>query len=721
MKLKLVLALLLALSPFAARAEASTLRRFALLVGVNDGGPERIRLRYAATDAQAFGKVLVELGGVAESDRLWVLESDRAGLLQAFEKLRRLTASAQQQPGARVEVVLYYSGHSDETGLLLRGQRLTYKELRAELDQVPAHVRLAVVDSCASGALSRSKGGQLRPAFLVDASAQVRGNAILTSSSANEVSQESDRLRGSFFTHHLVSGMRGAADITRDGRVTLTEAYQFAFQETLAQTESTRGGAQHPSYDIELAGTGDLVMTDLRSGAAGLALAEGLDGRLFVRDATGALVVEVNKRAGAAVDLALPPGKYSVRRETQDSSALANVELEAGKRLALGKESFTATPLEATALRGDAPPLRKAPVNLSLVPSLSTNDAAPEPVENMIALGIVTRSAALSGMALGVVGTWVDQDMRGFQGSFGYNMAGGNVRGGQLTLGANLVGGTMAGGQLSTVYNGVQSDFTGVQLTSGVNVAHGEVRGWQLSSVANYAGTLSTGMQTTGGLNIARGGWRGLQVGGAGNYAGELIGMQVGVVNIGGDVTGAQVGVVNIAGKARGAQLGVVNISDDIEGAPIGLVNIVRQGQFHPELYATDLEPVNLALKFGSRRTYTTIFAGTGRQRTLHYGLGLGLHLGPEPWWVDVDLTGSSVIPYEALFSSNNVLGQLRVVGGVQLGSRFAIYAGPTANVMVSFNREDPLRFSYLPVLREWRSSRVAVGLWPGAVVGIRL
>jgi hypothetical protein len=41
------------------------------------------------------------------------------------------------------------------------------------------------------------------------------GTAILSSSTADETSQESDRLRGSFFSHHLVNALRGAAD--RDG------------------------------------------------------------------------------------------------------------------------------------------------------------------------------------------------------------------------------------------------------------------------------------------------------------------------------------------------------------------------------------------------------------------------------------------------------------------------------------------------------------------------
>ena len=82
-------------------------------------------------------------------------------------------------------------------------------------------MRLAVLDSCASGALTRVKGGSFQAPFLVDDANKVKGYAILTSSSADEAAQESDRLQASFFTHSLVSGLRGAADTTGDSRVTL--------------------------------------------------------------------------------------------------------------------------------------------------------------------------------------------------------------------------------------------------------------------------------------------------------------------------------------------------------------------------------------------------------------------------------------------------------------------------------------------------------------------
>ena len=79
----IVLLTVLVAGTSAAEAPVSV-RRLALLVGVNDGGPGRDKLRYAATDAQAFAKVLGELGGVAQADRVLLLDTGRSGLMEGF-------------------------------------------------------------------------------------------------------------------------------------------------------------------------------------------------------------------------------------------------------------------------------------------------------------------------------------------------------------------------------------------------------------------------------------------------------------------------------------------------------------------------------------------------------------------------------------------------------------------------------------------------------------
>src|SRR5690606_7614883 len=229
---------------------------------------------------------------------------------------------------------------ADERGLLLGGERFDYRAFRDRMNALGADVRIAVVDACASGALTRMKGGRAVPAFMVDKSSRAEGYAFLTSSSASESAQESDLLRGSFFTHALNTGLRGAADASRDGKVTLHEAYQFAYHETLARTESTRGGPQHAGYEMQLSGSGDVVLTDLREATSSLVLAEELHGRLFIRDSLDHLVAELQKPAGNEKSVGLPPGTYDLRLFQGGSWSAATATLREGKTALAAPPAF---------------------------------------------------------------------------------------------------------------------------------------------------------------------------------------------------------------------------------------------------------------------------------------------------------------------------------------------------------------------------------------------
>jgi len=335
-------------------ALAQTVERYALVVGANSGGADRPRLLYAVADAERFAGVMGELGGVSEANETVLRDPKVGDLLGALDRLRtRLVAArGSRTAGTRTEVFVYYSGHADEKGLLLGEDRLSYATLRERLDALPADVRIAVLDACASGAFTRAKGGRRRPPFLVDESAAMRGYAFLTSSSATESAQESDRIQASYFTHYLVSGFRGAADTSGDGRVTLNEAYQFAFAETLGRTVDTRGGAQHPTYEINLSGAGDVVITDVRQTSARLVLAESLEGRVFVRTPARALVVELYKPAGREVEIALEPGTYDVRVERGKVAHAARTTVAADGRVALTMAQMAVTAPEPTRPRG---------------------------------------------------------------------------------------------------------------------------------------------------------------------------------------------------------------------------------------------------------------------------------------------------------------------------------------------------------------------------------
>src|SRR5438874_469205 len=318
---------------------AGPVQRYALVIGANAAGADRPALRYAISDAEHFARVMIELGGIAAGHEIVLRQPKLRDLLDAFDMLTRYVNDGRRL-GGRTELVVYYSGHADETGLLFGGDRYSYGTLRERLTQIPADVRIAILDACSSGAFTRVKSGKARPPFLVDESGDMRGHAFLTSSSESEAAQESDRIHASYFTHYLLSGFRGAADLSGDGKVTLNEAYQFAFNETRGRTIDTKGGAQHPSYDISMSGTGDVVMTDVRQTTATLVLGEDLEGRFFIRTAAQELVVELYKPRGRKVELAVEPGSYEVRLERDKSAMVARAQVAEEARFVLEPKQF---------------------------------------------------------------------------------------------------------------------------------------------------------------------------------------------------------------------------------------------------------------------------------------------------------------------------------------------------------------------------------------------
>ena len=702
------------------------LRRFALIAGSNDGGPERIELRYATKDARSFDRVMNELGGVRESDRILLTDPSVREFMDALFRIRELVAAT--DPGERRELVVYYSGHSDESGLLLGSGTLPYKALRDAITEVPADVRLAILDSCSSGVLTRSKGGVHRPAFLMDEASDMKGYAFLTSSSADEAAQESDRIGSSFFTHYLISALRGAADATGDGYITLNEAYHFAFTETLASTQSTQYGPQHPAYDISLSGTGDLVITDLRETSEGLIIPENLGGRFYIRDSAGNLVVELNKTVGQKIELGINPGVYSIILDQRGELFEGKIRINQNRYNSLSPAGFHPIAIEQTAARGQVPEepsrgsflpdtgllendesLRFDPFHFSFLPEVySRPDGLHTVSVNMlwgnvgaihgVELGAVINRAVrdVVGFQAAGVGNMVDRNVRGYQTSGVFNIVRGDVRLVQTAGIINITFGGFYGFQGSGIVNYVGMNTGGVQAAGVVSLAGLDVSGVQASGVVNIAGSTVTGTQLGGVFNYAREDVTGAQVSGVANYVRRIRGAQVSLVNISSTVTGAQIGLINIAGVVRGTQIGLINISREMNGVPFGLLSLSRDGQQHLEIWRSLKGSYQAAFRLGTRYAYTLFRFGYEQDSDpvrWSYGLGFGIHLPFYPFYVNVDASIRSMHEgFDEWYDTDaiNLLPELRAVAGFRFGSRIALFAGGSVRFFFPGGYPDP-------------------------------
>jgi hypothetical protein len=523
--------------------------------------------------------------------------------------------------------------------------------------------------------------------------------------------------------------------------VTFFEAYQFAAQETLARTERTRGGAQHAAYDIALNGTGDLVMTNLRNGSAGLVLQADLQGFISVREADQRLVAELRKAAGHPVELGLEPGRYVVTMAGADAVFVATIDLHAGDRTEVTKLQFHAEPLELARARGDDAPgvvlaptpavarLRVVPFSLGIVPLVGSGPG--ERLEKHVSLNLIAdRAARVRGTQLSVGINWADEEMRGFQAAIAANVVSGPVSGMQASVGGNYARGDVHAFQAAVGTNLAPANVTGVQAAAGFNLAGGDLTGAQMSAGVNWLWGNGRGLQMGAAVNWAARDFRGAQLtSGFNGVGGEVRGLQLGLVNYGGEVAGAQIGIVNIAGTSRALQLGLVNYADDDQGAPIGLVSYARRnGMVHLQLYGSETSPANVGLTIGGRVLYTTFAAGArpGREDNRYVtSLAMGARARVErPWlsFLDTELAATNL--HHTVGSDGDdhlkLVSSLRLLGGWTLARRFSIHAGPSLNVLVRERGQDT---DIAPGAVEvvLHDGAHPVSLYPGFVLGVEI
>ena len=322
-------------------APAARATNYALVIGNNRGAATRRPLRYAEADAKKVHGLLAQLGGFAPENMALHLGAGASAVLASLRRLEGQIARQKREGGGRSLFMLYFSGHADAKALELGASRLPYTELKRFLMVSQADLRVAVVDSCQSGQLVATKGGQIGSHFpiqLSEANAS-QGYVLITSSAANELSQESAAIRGSVFTHHFVSALRGAGDVSGDNKVTLAEAYRYAYLRTVAQTAADLGGGQHPMYDFRISGRGDIVLSAFASRRAGLHFTPERSGRLVVlsQDRDG-VVGEYLLRKNQPLRVALAPATYwlylidhdEVRRAKVEVASEATVAVQAG-------------------------------------------------------------------------------------------------------------------------------------------------------------------------------------------------------------------------------------------------------------------------------------------------------------------------------------------------------------------------------------------------------
>ena len=247
---------------------------WALVIGISDY-EEVDDLPYARRDAEAVVEWL--LGQGVPEARIRLLtdgsptgfegpEASPASLVNVREALGWLRRVASEDD----LVLIHFSGHgyqgaddgADESDgvdefFVLHDTRAAAKDdtaLRDDefgrfLDRIASNHVLIFFDSCYSGGLSRSlppgrRAAGDEPDWFGDL--RLEGRLLLAASSEGEEAFESPDLKHGVFTHFLLRGLDGDADVNGDFHVTVWELYEYVTSRVPAFVDAERGEPQHP-------------------------------------------------------------------------------------------------------------------------------------------------------------------------------------------------------------------------------------------------------------------------------------------------------------------------------------------------------------------------------------------------------------------------------------------------------------------------------------------
>jgi len=237
---------------------------WAVVIGINTYA-NVADLSYAVNDAQAFYRILVEKNRIP-AENVTLLLNEGASLT----KLRSILGTQlKKKAGKEDMVIIYFAGHGatevdtlspDGDGLEkyllpadadpddLYASALPMRELSHIFNRLRSDRLVFIADACysgASGGRTISISGGLRASIsdkFLDRISSGKGRIILSASGANEVSAEKPSMKHGVFTHFLIKGLEGAADVNQDGLITVDEIYTYVSVQVPRET----GQEQHP-------------------------------------------------------------------------------------------------------------------------------------------------------------------------------------------------------------------------------------------------------------------------------------------------------------------------------------------------------------------------------------------------------------------------------------------------------------------------------------------
>jgi hypothetical protein len=340
--------------------------RILVSVGHRQGLEAEQPLHHATKDAARVREAFVTLGGVSADNAILLREPTKEELWAGLDKAKQL---AEAHNPNDVTFIFYYSGHGDREKLHLGGTTIPLDELSAHVGRVPAALRIVVTDACRTASV-RVKGASAEEPFAISLSQPAATGVVWLNASADgEAAQESDELGGAIFTHYWLSGLFGAADKDGDAKVTLSESYDFAYNETLYRSAQSTGVVQRPAATFAVKENAPVVLTQTARGSTSLRFPASSDAYYVVYAAASrSVAAEVWGTPDRTSLLALPAGNYTVQRRVHGAVSATQIALASGDQKTLASDDFQPVKAMTLAAKGEdadmiAPPVAPTPKN----------------------------------------------------------------------------------------------------------------------------------------------------------------------------------------------------------------------------------------------------------------------------------------------------------------------------------------------------------------------
>ncbi len=210
-------------------------------------------LKYADDDAyQIYAFLKSPEGGAISDQQIKVLIDEDASRQKIIDALQEQFGKAD---GNDV-VMLYYSGHGVNGAFLPidfdgYNNKLYHEEINQIMEDSEAKHKLCMIDACYAGSMTDAKAdfSTSLNKFYSILEAEKGGAAFILSCKNREVSLEDSGLRQGIFSHYLIRGLKGEADLDRNKIVSVQELFNFISQQVKAYTGSIQNPVIEGKYN----------------------------------------------------------------------------------------------------------------------------------------------------------------------------------------------------------------------------------------------------------------------------------------------------------------------------------------------------------------------------------------------------------------------------------------------------------------------------------------